>query len=242
MKWDNPEEERYELPETIKRDFKRKKLDLNIILKHSDESTKYELFERLNTGGSSATSQEVRNSILVRDNKDVFDRLSNFSIFQPFIETTQLSDTNLDERYDLELITRFILLRNINLSLLSKISVNDYLTDELISKAKKNEFDWGEEQKIFEVTFGKIYDALGGNAFKKFNAKKGRFEGGFVVSAFEVVAIGLASNYENFPIEKIEENVKKFWSDKESNTIKWLGRNTTNRLQITLEYGRSIFA
>ena len=46
-------------------DFKRARLDLHIIEKESDPSSKYELFERLNTGGSRASDQEVRNCVLV---------------------------------------------------------------------------------------------------------------------------------------------------------------------------------
>jgi uncharacterized protein with ParB-like and HNH nuclease domain len=54
-------------------DFKRSRLDIEIILKESDPSTKYELFERLNTGGSIASDQEVRNCVLVWINEDFFD-------------------------------------------------------------------------------------------------------------------------------------------------------------------------
>jgi uncharacterized protein with ParB-like and HNH nuclease domain len=41
--------------------IKRSKLDIKIVLRESDESSKYELFQRLNTGGSSLSDQELRN-------------------------------------------------------------------------------------------------------------------------------------------------------------------------------------
>lgn len=50
-------------------DFKRSKLQISMILKESAMFTKFELFKRLNTGGSLATEQEVRNCIIVSTNK-----------------------------------------------------------------------------------------------------------------------------------------------------------------------------
>src|SRR5437763_14516530 len=40
--------------------IKRAKIHMSIILKESDEGSKYELFQRLNTGGSSLSGQELR--------------------------------------------------------------------------------------------------------------------------------------------------------------------------------------
>jgi hypothetical protein len=241
MSWENPENRKLEIPETIKREFKRKKLDFNIILKQSDETTKYELFERLNTGGSSATSQEVRNAILVKTNKPLLKTLTELAELENFRETTQLSDTNIDERYDLELVTRFILLRTVDLTLLNEIPVSDYLTDELIKRAKDKEIDWEGEKQVFAKTFSMIAETLKSEAFKKYNVKKKRFEGGFIVSSFEVVALGIGYNPEKIKVADIRDKVIEFWTNKEDGKIKWSGRNTTNRLQITLNYGRQLF-
>jgi uncharacterized protein with ParB-like and HNH nuclease domain len=52
--------------------IKRAKIGVSIVLKESDELAKYELFQRLNTGGSMLSDQEVRNSILVMMNRDLY--------------------------------------------------------------------------------------------------------------------------------------------------------------------------
>ena len=44
---------------------KRAKIDVNIVLKESDEKSKYELFMRLNTGGSDLSAQEVLNCLMI---------------------------------------------------------------------------------------------------------------------------------------------------------------------------------
>ena len=59
--------------------FKREKLDIKIIKKESDKSTKYELFQRLNTLGSSLSQQEVRNCLLIMLNSDFFLWLSDLA-------------------------------------------------------------------------------------------------------------------------------------------------------------------
>ena len=52
--------------------FKREKIDIKIIKKESDSNTKYELFQRLNTFGSSLSSQEVRNCMLIMIDPNIF--------------------------------------------------------------------------------------------------------------------------------------------------------------------------
>ena len=50
--------------EVNQRLIRRSKIDVKIIQRESSESTKFELFQRLNTGGSSLSNQEIRNAIL----------------------------------------------------------------------------------------------------------------------------------------------------------------------------------
>lgn len=240
--WEGTEDQD-KLSDSLKRDFKRKKIDFNIILKHSDASAKYELFERLNTGGSSASSQEVRNALLIRENHEAFRTIDSMSKNEEFIQTLNLSDTLLDERFDLELISRFIIFRSVDLPILSKTSATDYLTDELLRRAADKSYNWSHEVDIFERTFQIIYNNLGENSFRKYNVKKEKLEGGFIVSAFEVIALGIAHNITKVDIQKldIKQKVKTFWSDKEAGKINWAGRNTTDRLLKTLTYGRDLF-
>ena len=42
---------------------KRSKIDVKIILKESSEASKYELFQRLNTGGAQLSDQELRHTL-----------------------------------------------------------------------------------------------------------------------------------------------------------------------------------
>ena len=127
------------------------------------------------------------------------------------------------------------------LDVLKTSTASDYLTEELIRRATDATINWDKEIDAFAMTFEILNNALGSNSFKKFNSKKGRFEGGFVVTAFEIIALGIGNNPKNVDADKIDENVKKVWAAKDEGTLKWAGRNTTSRLQITLDFGRKLF-
>ena len=45
--------------------IKRSKIDVNIVLRESSKDSKYELFQRLNTGGSLLSPQELRNVLMI---------------------------------------------------------------------------------------------------------------------------------------------------------------------------------
>ena len=69
---------------------------------------KFELFQRLNTGGSMLSDQEVRNSILVMMNRTLYQWLRELSQDKNFISCVALSDRAIEEQYDMELVLRFI--------------------------------------------------------------------------------------------------------------------------------------
>ncbi len=55
--------------------FRREKLDVKIILEESDGTAKYDLFTRLNTGGTPLSPQEVRAAIMIMINSGFYDWL-----------------------------------------------------------------------------------------------------------------------------------------------------------------------
>ena len=95
-------------------DIKRSKIDVNIILRESDTDAKYDLFERLNTGGNQLSEQEVRNCLLLMSNKDFFNWIDELAAHPTFVSSTALSEKAQEERYDMELVVRFVTLRTID--------------------------------------------------------------------------------------------------------------------------------
>src|SRR5439155_18003321 len=101
--------------------IKRSKIQASIILRESDDTAKYDLFQRLNTGGSQLSPQEVRNCILVMVNRDFYSWLRELADFKPFRSCIALSDRPVEESYDLELALRFLILVRIRTKEISQI-------------------------------------------------------------------------------------------------------------------------
>ncbi|MGD1939779.1 MAG: DUF262 domain-containing protein [Leptolyngbyaceae cyanobacterium] len=92
MKWNDPDDKENSLGQDLRLIIKRSKISVSIVLKESDETAKYDLFQRLNTGGSALSPQEVRNCILVMLNKNFYAWLKRLADYQGyFILKTRLS-------------------------------------------------------------------------------------------------------------------------------------------------------
>lgn len=57
-KWNNPDDVENSFSQELRLIIKRSKINVSIVLKESDETAKYDLFQRLNTGGSDLSPQE----------------------------------------------------------------------------------------------------------------------------------------------------------------------------------------
>jgi len=176
--------------------IKRAKISVSIILKESDESAKYELFQRLNTGGSMLSDQEVRNSILVMLNRDFYRWIKGLAEDLNFKSCVALSDRAVEEQYDMELVLRFIVFRTMSPAALAKLGdLGEFLTDQSKGLAQNQSFDYKAEETAFRETFAILATQLGDDAFRRYDSQRKRFVGGFSVSAFEAVAIGVGYNW-----------------------------------------------
>ena len=182
-------EGKHELDPALKRLFKREKIEIKIIKKESDASTKFELFQRLNTGGTQLSDQEVRNCLLIMLNEDFYKILVDLSKDQNFNETISITDRLYEERYEMELVLRLLSLANSSEDELKKIpDVSEFLTEKIKVFAESG-MDWKNEKIILSKVFKILNDTLSDNAFKRKAADD--FKGGFQLTIFEVIATGV---------------------------------------------------
>jgi len=197
--WEDPHNPNSEVDIEIKRVFKREKLDIKIIKRESEGDTKFELFQRLNTGGSKLSDQEVRNCMLLMLNVDSYEWLKDLALFNSFKNTTPLSEKQSEECYNQELALRFLIQRHPDPSIRKEhTDVAPYLNAEM-SRIFSNdsEFDYTKEKKIFEKSFSLIDKALNDNAFKKYNHDKDKYEGAISLPVFESVTYGVSKLVED---------------------------------------------
>ena len=81
--WDSPNP-KTSLTTSQRLTFKREKLDLKIIRKESDKNYKFELFQRLNSLGSTLSGQELRNSLMIMLDRSFYKWIKGLSEYDDF--------------------------------------------------------------------------------------------------------------------------------------------------------------
>ena len=230
--------------------IRRSKIDVKIILRESSDSSKYELFQRLNTGGAQLSDQEIRNVMLIMANPAAYHWIAELAKDESFQTCVSLSDRAQLEQYDVELVTRFLVFRRLGEEGLKSIGdIGEFLSDKILDIAEDNDFESTREveEEAFRFTFGRLSEALEDRSFRKYDLQKERHSGGFSISAFEPMALGLGFNFEHYSqganqIPDIEAISKKIWSDEEFLQHSGSGVRASSRVPTSIPLGRQLFA
>ena len=98
----------------------------------------------------------------------------------------------LDEQYHFELALRFIVFRGLPDNRLNEIrNLHEFLTDEMVRLASDTAFSAEAERDVFGKTFHALSVTLGSDAFRKYDHAAGKFQGPFLITAFEVIGMGI---------------------------------------------------
>lgn len=231
--------------------IKRSGISVNIILKGSDQDAKYELFQRLNTGGTNLSDQEVRNCMLLMLNSKMFDWMEQLRSINSFQQCLPLTDRALEEQFDMELVLRFLVFRRIEVDELQRIGdMGEFLTKRMVDLAKQTEYDWLHEESAFKWTFGVLANTLREDTFRRYDPVRQRFTGPFIISAFEAVALGLGYHYEKlrsygetpFHSFHLLGRLASLWSNMEYLSSQGSGVRASSRIPKVIPIGREVFA
>jgi len=221
--WENQNEE-LRISEELKLSIKRAKLNFIIILSESDNKAKFEVFQRLNTGGSNASAQEIRNNVMIMTAPDKYKWFDELSNNEDFLATLSLSDRLSEEQYHKELVLRFIALSNFEYK---NQDVEDFL-DETNEKIINNaDLKFEDIKNKFMKTFKFLNNILGEKSFKK------NFKGKFLESSFEAIAIGLSENiydYSENDFEIIKDKIENLYNQSFYNENSGSGTNAKMRI------------
>jgi hypothetical protein len=213
--------------------IKRARMRVEILKQESDPQAKYELFQRLNTGGVELSEQEVRNCVAVMVNKTFHSWLVNLATNDDFLKTIDQTEYALKKQVAIELVLRFFVFRKIPYE--SGLDVHEYLDEAMLKIATSDDFDFDSEQSVFDRTFHILQRALAEKAFKRWDGAD--FRGKFLMSVFEVLAIGLSKNLE--AVEQMSpehqdvfviEKAKALWSNETFQQNSGAGIRGTTRL------------
>jgi hypothetical protein len=159
-----------DLPLVVRLKIKRSPIRATIINKTGDAFVKYEMFKRLNTGGSLLSAQEIRNcsSRMVDGGSVFYDAIQEMAKYPAFVRAiSRLPDTFKERRADEELVLRFFAVTLFRDQYHGNIEewLDSIMESILFGKV---DFNLDQEKATFERVFDLVAEKLGDAAFTRF--------------------------------------------------------------------------
>lgn len=229
------------IPLKIILNLKRAICRIEIVKWNSIMDVRYELFNRLNTGGSPLTEQEIRNCIFRGISSDFNNFLTKKASNTTFISLIQPTKRQTEEKYLEELVLRFVSLldyewKNSKNWEYTGDKLSTYMT--LFMKRTVNNPDYDFESK--EVLFNRVINLLGPLDYEVFRGKNNIFS----TSYFDGITIGIASNidyYESLEQKQIKEKIDELTTNKDFLKNIGAGSSTKNRVINRIKTSLDIF-
>lgn len=226
--------------------LKRTKLAINIVKRESPEETKLELFHRLNSMGTLLSDQENRDCLLIMANRELHLWGQELRKLEAFQRAISLSDRLMEQKFDTELVWRFVLMRRSTVDQFKRISdMADYVTEGVLELASDEQFDAEAEAKIFKQTFELLDRTLGDDAFRKYDPTKDGHVRSFLISGFEPIAVGLSKSLDGYQgadaAERVRQVVQQIWTHQTFDEYTGSGVTPARRMSHTISLGVELF-
>ncbi|GBE13740.1 hypothetical protein BMS3Abin13_02054 [bacterium BMS3Abin13] len=210
-----------ELPKTLRLKFSLRPLKVTTLSDKSDLKVRFDLFERLNTGGIKLTDQEIRACVFRGQFNDF---LSDLSDNEHFNAVVNLPAPKLHDGTKQELILKFFAYKNNRNNFDHSVVgfLNDYMSDAT------RKFNYKNNREVFEKTFEALSKELP-NGIKRGNRKTTPY------NLFEAITIGAADVIsKNGSIA--ETNVKRWIENQELTKLTSGATNSKPRLKARIAY------
>jgi len=149
-----------EMPISLQRYFGRQPLQVVSLTDKSDRSVRFDLFERLNSGAISLTSQEVRAAVYRGPFNDFIEQLSVDSNFSQLLK---LQESNKHDGTAAEQVLKFFAYKNSREDFDG--AVTKFLNQYAGSATKQ--FDYQQEGNLFAETYRFFSEVVGGPFLRK---------------------------------------------------------------------------
>ena len=224
-------------------DFKRSRIDVIIVKKESDPTTKYELFQRLNTGGTQLTGQEVRNCLMIMTSRTFYNQIKKLSEDYSFCEIVPITEQKESEQYRMELILRILIpFMSTEQDLVEYTDLSELLDKETV-KLAQNGIEIEEFSEKFISVIQKLDEVLGEDTFKRYDGDK--YKGPFLVSSFQAIVLGGVKNFDYFmQLDNaiLEQKIQNMYSQEAYDENTKAGARAIPRLIKLSEFGEKYFS
>lgn len=233
-----------DLPDELKLKIKRFRFWINIILKDSDSTAKYEIFNRLNTWWTFLSNQEIRNTLLLQFKPELYNLIKELSDNDYFKNVMNFSDKDVEKETDTEFVLRFFCIKNYNEKNDWRIqSVSDFLMKKMKSFYEEWNFNLESERNIFIQTFEKLDNELWWQALKRYYTNGKWFYGRVMIPWFDTIAAWIWFNIENNSLsdEGLEDLLKKLWENENFLDAITVWKSVEQKLTFCESFWKSFF-
>lgn len=236
-----PLDEQVPLHSTLQLAIRRSRVSVEILKRPSSNETKYDLFQRLNAGGTEANAQELRNVIVIMVSPHYHQFMRDCARKQEFLTVLSASSDQIEKQRDMEYISRFLVGTYIQYD--GKLDVEAFIDSGMVELARIGETN--NARTAFNRTFDILYQAHGENALRRFN--NGQPVGRVLLAAYECIAIGVARNIAHIqakqdPVGYVRQRINDFWHSPDIGQFFVAGLRGTVRIQRTIPFGTTWFS
>ena len=136
--------------------IRRARLGVEILKRPSDDQTKFDLFQRLNAGGTQANPQELSNCIMLMVNTEYFRAVKAAAGGAAFQTVIGVTEEQIERQRHLEFAVRFLVHTYVPDDGIR--DVEEYIDDGVIQLAQRG--DAAQARVIIDRTFGLLNSAL----------------------------------------------------------------------------------
>ena len=203
-----------------------------------DYDTRYVIFNRLNTGGTKLSDQEIRNVIYRDISEDFNEFLRHYGSNESFKELIEATPNKIDALFLDELILRFCALYKNSDNITGNLS--QYMTkfmEQQVKKIAKDEDETiiHEYKNILDRTI-KLLRPIGKDIFKS----KSKYGKNFSTSFYDGIMIGISENIENcesLTVDELNEKIEFLRNDEEFE--KYTGTGAQNKRNVVGRINRA---
>lgn len=235
-----PEDQQNPLEKSLQLAIRRGRIGVEILKRPSDEETKFDLFQRLNAGGTIANAQEVRNCIILMVSNAYFKAIKEAADLADFRRVVSLSEEQVEKQRHMELAVRFLVLAELPYD--GRLDVEEHIDEGVVQLAKAG--DAARAVDLVSRVFRLLNQAAGADALRKHDGQ--RFTGRVGLVALETIAVGVAKNIDAIegtpdPAAFVRAKIESFWQQPDATALMSPGLRGTSRIQRTIPLGDGWF-
>jgi hypothetical protein len=237
---DVPLDGQHELQKSDQLSIRRARIGVEILKRPSDDQTKFDLFQRLNAGGTQANAQELRNCIMLMVNSEYYRAVKAAAEGGHFQAVIAVTEDQIERQRHMEFAVRFLV--HALMPYDGTLDVEEYIDDGIVKLAGSG--DAAAASDLIDRTFALLDSVAGRETLRRFEG--GHHTGKVGLVGLEGIAVGVAKNLGAIlalpaPKDFVTDKIHSFWSQPEAASFTSPGLRGTTRILRTVPFGEAWF-